>query len=229
MDPAKQIMLSCIMSTTHIQQWCASTTGRLAIDHLLQSAASHFPQTPARLLQIQGEPIKAQDGWKHLCLFTAKTPSPPHQTAIIASPEQLPFPPETFDMLILMFPSEDFGDPNLWVRECQRVMRQDGVILWFSINPLSLAGLGEQLGLNHPPKSYSSADIDENLLNPWKMQTCHHAFLPWFPPKQAPRPSFKKADPTKEPMMDWPTGDVTLEILKTPWLEEIAILAEASS
>ncbi len=92
------------------------------------------------------------------CPFLAQSRIPATTTVdldapadVVADPHYLPFPENTFDLIVLPHALEFADDPHLMLREAWRVTRPEGQVIIAGFNPFSLYGAKRYFGRQQTP------------------------------------------------------------------------------
>ena len=136
------------MSTT-LAQWFATPLGQ----YLLAREQAYFDQTVADIFGFRALQIGLPD-----CPFLGQSRISSRWTLdydapaeIIADAHELPFPEDSFDLIVLPHALEFTDDPHLMLREAWRVIRPEGQIVIAGFNPFSLYGAKRYFGRAQTP------------------------------------------------------------------------------
>lgn len=96
----------------------------------------------------------------------------PNSRFLLASAESLPFPDQTFEMIISLHMVEHLEEPERFIREAGRVLRREGILIFATPNP---AGIGARL----MGKGWSGLIPEHISLHPpvkWREMLINHGF-----------------------------------------------------
>lgn len=134
-----------------IEKWYESAHVRAALHDFLLDAIPYFPPCTTHVLQLLGEPFHHDPDVFFVHLYP-NLPERCQAYTVVADCNALPFQAHLFDVVIVVFPSEDMGPYQQWLSEIHRVLSPRGVVAVFNINPLSVEGIIDRIGLRYFPK-----------------------------------------------------------------------------
>ena len=130
--------------STPLADWLATPLGQ----YLLAREQAYFDQTVADIfgyyaLQIglPGSSFLAQSRIPHRYSVDYDPPAD-----VLADPHWLPFPENSFDLVVMPHALEFTDDPHQMLREAFRVIRPEGQIVIAAFNPFSLFGAKRYFG-----------------------------------------------------------------------------------
>lgn len=208
------------MSKVAFEQWCAQDSVRITMDKLLSEASGYFSSSTQYVLQIQGEPFRHASNINFIHLHS-QLQSYRQAYSVVADPDRLPFLPKMFDVVVVMFPFETL-DKMDWIEEVSRVLSTDGYLVVVGINPHSIDGICDRLGIHRYPS-------DRQVVNPYQAQEriVKHGLshmvrfnrgLPWRHHSGVDVPEFKVGGKVEDVHLgwfgDWKDGVVMLDIYR---------------
>ena len=202
------------MKSLFFEKWCSSPNVRVALSGLLDDAANLLVKNQ-HVLQINGEPFNHDANT--IFIYIQQTLSHYRQPYIaVADPLNLPFTASQFDIILLLFPYEIMGNDERWLMEAKRVLKEDGFLGIFGINPLSLDGVCDRIGIKRFPEDVDLISPQAALLNTKKQDLTHVAHysraLPWSV-EECEIPGLKKQVLRKNSLLlDWPDGAIILDL-----------------
>jgi len=135
--------------STTLAEWFTTPLGR----YLLAREQAYFDRTVADIFGFYALQVGLPE-----CPFLAQSRIPSCWTldydppaALIADPHYLPFPENTFDLMVLPHALEFTDDPHLMLREAYRTIRPEGQIVIAGFNPFSLFGAKRYFGRAQTP------------------------------------------------------------------------------
>jgi SAM-dependent methyltransferase len=136
------------LSTT-LAEWFATPLGR----YVLGREQAYFDRTVADIFGYYALQVGLPE-----CAFLTQSRIPSCWTldydppaTLIADPHYLPFPENTFDLMVLPHALEFTDDPHLMLREAYRAIRPEGQIVIAGFNPFSLFGAKRYFGRGQTP------------------------------------------------------------------------------
>lgn len=227
------IFVVIAMSVLVFEQWCKHDPVRVTIDDLLLEASGFLPSSVRNVLQVQGEPFQ-HDGQINFIYLHSELELHGKAYAVVADPACLPFMPNQFDVVFALFPYETLGTDVRWIEEAVRVLADHGLFVVIGINPLSLDGICDRLGMKRYP-------AHSHVVNPFYAQEniLKHGLdhvvrlqrgLPWRNVSCASAPTFRvggSRDMHRAGWFgDWQDGMIMLDIYQRDFMEmELAGLA----
>ncbi|MEQ5833889.1 methyltransferase domain-containing protein [Marinobacter sp. NFXS9] len=129
-------------------------------------------------------PLATSTDFSHRMMTTPYWSSHLPDATVVCDADELPFPSDSMDLVILHH-THDFSDqPHQVVREAARVLRSSGCLIIVGFNPYSLWGLRKLISRRqHPP--WSGRFITSNRMEDWLSllqfkveETTSHFFRP---------------------------------------------------
>lgn len=216
------------------ENWYQNPHVRAAIQSLLLYASDNFSPRNRMILQVLGEPF-AHDPSLFFMHTYFSIPSSCKPYTVVADCDALPFKAGLFDVVFLVFPYEQMGDHTKWVEELERVLSPYGVMAVFSINPLSIDGIIDRMGVGRLPKGHTfmAQKLITQALSVYDLKPIaqYHTALWWQYSHACPVPRFvtKQAERVSQMMgvRDWPEGIITLDVYgydRLGFIGELAVL-----
>lgn len=144
------------------ERWCAQPKVCSAIDALLLQAVAMIKSPVRYVLQVQGVPLAHDPALSFVHLYL-ELPESAQAYTVVACPDAMPFCAGVFDVVVSFFPHETLEDEyEPWAKEVSRVLRSDGWLVVFGVNPLSFEAWYSWLGVGSLPFS-------KIALNPFRM------------------------------------------------------------
>jgi SAM-dependent methyltransferase len=137
------------MSTETLSEWYRTPLGQ----YLLARESAYFDDTVSDIFGFNALQVglPSCDFLRASRIAQKCSLDPEEPASIVADPHWLPFPDNTFDLVLLPHSIEFSDEPHQILREVYRCVRPEGQVLLAGFNPFSLFGFRRYFGREQTP------------------------------------------------------------------------------